>query len=125
MTFTVTIGELSIFLAGIAFFILVIYLIPLIIQLRNTAKAVEEFSQKGREAMEDLNVLVGNLNGPAEDIGGVVKKAAEVGLKAVNLTDVVVNQLKGPLITISSIIAGIEFGLKHFKKKEGDKDVKP
>lgn len=125
MTFTVTIGELSIFLAGIAFFILVIYLIPLIIQLRNTAKAVEEFSQKGREAMEDLNLLVRNLNGPAEDIGGVVKKAAEVGLKAVNLTDVVVNQLKGPLITISSIITGIEFGLKHFKKKEGDKDVKP
>lgn len=125
MTFTVTIGELSIFLAGIAFFILVIYLIPLIIQLRNTAKAVEEFSQKGREAMEDLNLLVRNLNGPAEDIGGVVKKAAEVGLKAVNLTDIVINQLKGPLITISSIIAGIEFGLKHFKKKEGDKDVKP
>ena len=125
MTFTVTIGELSIFLAGIAFFILVIYLIPLIIQLRNTAKAVEEFSQKGREAMEDLNLLVRNLNGPAEDIGGVVKKAAEVGLKAVNLTDVVVNQLKGPLITISSIITGIEFGLKYFKKKEGDKDVKP
>lgn len=125
MTFTVTIGELSIFLAGIAFFILVIYLIPLIIQLRNTAKAVEEFSQKGREAVEDLNLLVRNLNGPAEDIGGVVKKAAEVGLKAVNLTDIVVNQLRGPLITISSIITGIEFGLKHFKKKEGDKDVKP
>ena len=125
MTFTVTIGELSIFLAGIAFFILVIYLIPLIIQLRNTAKAVEEFSQKGREAMEDLNLLVRNLNGPAEDIGGVVKKAAEVGLKAVNLTDMVVNQLKRPVITISSIITGIEFGLKHFKKKEGDKDVKP
>lgn len=125
MTFTVTIGELSIFLAGIAFFILVIYLIPLIIQLRNTAKAVEEFSQKGREAVEDLNLLVRNLNGPAEDIGGVVKKAAEVGLKAVNLTDIVVNQLRGPLITISSIISGIEFGLKHFKKKEGDKDVKP
>lgn len=125
MTFTVTISELSIFLAGIAFFILVIYLIPLIIQLRNTAKAVEEFSKKGREAMEDLNLLVKNLNGPAEDIGGVVKKAAEVGLKAVNLTDMVVNQLKRPVITISSIITGIEFGLKHFKKKEGDKDVKP
>lgn len=125
MTFTVTIGELSIFLAGIAFFILVIYLIPLIIQLRNTAKAVEEFSQKGRGTMEDLNLLVKHLNGPAEDIGGVVKKAAEVGLKAVNLTDMVVNQLKRPVITISSIITGIEFGLKHFKKKEGDKDVKP
>jgi len=125
MTFTVTIGELSIFLAGISFFILVIYLIPLIIQLRNTAKAVEELSKKGKEAMEDLNLLVKNLNGPAEDIGGVVKKAAEVGLKAVNLTDVVVNQLKKPVVTISSIIAGIEFGFKHFKKKEGDKNVRP
>ncbi|HLA50668.1 MAG TPA: DUF948 domain-containing protein [Thermodesulfobacteriota bacterium] len=124
MTFTVTIAELSIFLAAIAFFILAIYLIPLIIQLRNTAKAVEEFSQKGKDAMEDVNLLAKKLNGPAEDIGGVVKKAAEVGLKAVHLTDIVVNQLKGPIITISSIIAGIEFGLKHFKKKEGDKDVR-
>ena len=124
MTFTVTIAELSIFLAAIAFFILAIYLIPLIIQLRNTAKAVEDFSQKGKEAMEDVNLLAKKLNGPAEDIVGVVKKAAEAGLKAVHLTDIVVNQLKGPVITIASIIAGIEFGLKHFKKKEGDKDVR-
>lgn len=124
MTFTVTITELSIFLAAIAFFILVIYLIPAVIQLRNTAKAVEEFSQKGKEAMEDVNLLVKKLNGQAEDIGGVVKKVTDVGLKAVHLADIVVNQLKGPIIALTSIIAGIEFGLKHFKKKEGDKDVR-
>jgi len=124
MIFTVTIAELSIFFAAIAFFILVIYLIPLIIQLRNTAKAVEEFSQKGKEAMEDINLLIKKLNGQADNIGGVVKKAAEVGLKAVHLTDIVVNQLKGPVITIASIIAGIEVGLKYFRKKESDKDVR-
>ncbi|MBI5874867.1 MAG: DUF948 domain-containing protein [Deltaproteobacteria bacterium] len=124
MTFTVTIAELSIFLAAIAFFILVIYLIPAIIQLRNTAKAVEDLSQRGKEAMEDISSLVKKLNGQAEDIGGVVKKVTDVGLKAAHLADIVVNQLKGPIITVTSIIAGIEFGLKHFKKKEGDKDVR-
>lgn len=124
MTFTVTIAELSIFLAAIAFFILVIYLIPAIIQLRNTAKAVEDLSQRGKEAMEDISSLVKKLNGHAEDVGGVVKKVTDVGLKAAHLADIVVNQLKGPIITVTSIIAGIEFGLKHFKKKEGDKDVR-
>lgn len=124
MTFTVTIAELSIFLAAIAFFILVIYLIPAIIQLRNTAKAVEDISQRGKEAMEDISSLVKKLNGQAEDIGGVVKKVTDVGLKAAHLADIVVNQLKGPIITVTSIIAGIEFGLKHFKKKESDKDVR-
>lgn len=124
MTFTVTIAELSIFLAAIAFFILVIYLIPAIIQLRNTAKAVEDLSQRGKGAMEDISSLVKKINGQAEDIGGVVKKVTDVGLKAAHLADIMVNQLKGPIITVTSIIAGIEFGLKHFKKKEGDKDVR-
>lgn len=132
MTFTVTIAELSILLVAVAFFILVIYLIPAIIQLRSTAKAIEGFSQKGKEAMEDISSLAKKLNNQAEDIGCVVKKVADVGFKAARTVDIVVNQLKGPIITLTSIIAGIEFGLKHFKKhvsegsnrgKEGDKDV--
>lgn len=124
MTFTVTIAELAIFLIAIAFFILVIYLIPAIIQLKNTAKAIEEFSQKGKEAMEEIGSIAKKMNGPAEDIGSVVKKITEVGMKAAYLADVAVTQLKGPVITLTSIIAGIEFGLKHLKKrKEGDKDV--
>ncbi len=124
MTFTLTVSELAFLLIAIAFFILVIYLIPSIIQLRNTAKAVEDLSQRGKEAMEDISSLVKTLNGQAEDIGGVVKKVTDVGLKAAHLTDIVVNQLKGPIITLTSIIAGIEFGLKHFRKKEGDEDVR-
>ncbi|MBI3753276.1 MAG: DUF948 domain-containing protein [Deltaproteobacteria bacterium] len=124
MTFTITIAELSFLLAAIAFFLLVIYLIPGIIQLRSTAKAIEELSQKGKEAIEEITTLAKKLNGHAEDVGNVVKKITDVGLKAAYLADVVVNQLKGPIITLASIIAGIEFGLRHFKKKEGDKDVR-
>lgn len=124
MTFTVTIAELSIFIVAIAFFILVIYLIPAIIQFRSTARAVEELSQKGKEAMEEVSSFAKKLNAQAEDIGGVVKKITDTGLKAVYLMEVVINQLKGPIITLTSIIAGIEFGLKHFKKKEGDKNVR-
>lgn len=121
MTFTVTIAELSLLLVAIAFFLLVVYLIPAIIQLRNTAKAAEEFMQKGKEAMEEIRALTGKLNSQTEDIGGVVKKIVDVGSKAAYLADIVINQLKGPIITLTSIIAGIEFGLKHFRKKEGDK----
>jgi len=124
MTFTVTISELALLLGAIAFFLLVIYLIPAIIQLRNTAKAVEEFSQKGKDAIESVSLLVKKINDQAEDIGGLVKKIKDVGLKAVYLADIVVSQLKSPIITLVSIIAGIEFGLKHFRKKEGDKNVR-
>ncbi|MBI3398280.1 MAG: DUF948 domain-containing protein [Deltaproteobacteria bacterium] len=124
MTFAITISELALLLAAIAFFILVIYLIPALIQLRNTAKAVEDFSQKAKEAIEDIGSLAKKVNGQTEDMGDVVKKIKEVGLKAVHLADIVLTQLRGPIITITSIIAGIEFGLKHFRKKEGDQDVR-
>lgn len=117
MIFTVTISELALFLAAIAFFILVIYLIPAIIQLRNTAKAIEDFSQKAKEAVENINSLVKKVNGHADEVGDVVKKITDVGR-------ILVNQLKVPVITIASIIAGIEFVFKHLRKKEGDKNVR-
>ena len=123
MTFTVTLSELALLLICIAFFILVIYLIPAIIQLRSTAKAVEDLSQKGKETLENANSLIKKANSNAEEVSDIIKRFAEVGRKALHLFDIVVTQLKGPVITLTSIIAGIEFGLKHFKRKEGDKDV--
>jgi uncharacterized protein YoxC len=124
MAITVSISEFALLLAAIAFFVLIIYLIPTIIQLRNTAKGVEDFSQTAKEAVENVNSLIKKVDGQAEDMGEVAKKVKDVGLKAVHLADIVITQLKSPIITIVSIIAGIEFGLKHFRKKEGDKDVR-
>lgn len=124
MTFTATLIELSIFLAAIAFFILVIYLIPAVIQLRGTAKAVEDFSQKGKEALENISLLVKRIDSQAEDAGDVIKRITQVGRKIVRLADIIVTQLNGPVITLASIIAGIEFGLRHFRKKEDDKNVR-
>ncbi|MBI5047427.1 MAG: DUF948 domain-containing protein [Deltaproteobacteria bacterium] len=120
----IAISDLAFLLVAIAFFLLMIYLIPTVIQLRNTAKAIEEFLQKGKETMEGINSLVKKLDGPADDVGGMLKKIAEVALKVVHMVDMVVSQLKGAIIVLTSIIAGIEFGLKHFRKKEGDKDVR-
>ncbi|MBI5328053.1 MAG: DUF948 domain-containing protein [Deltaproteobacteria bacterium] len=124
MIFGIAISELAFLLVAIAFFLLIIYLIPTVIQLRNTAKAIEEFLQKGKEAMEGINSLVKKVNGHTDDVGGIVKKIAEVALKLTHLADIIINRLRGPIITLASIIAGIEFGLKHFRKKEGDKDVR-
>src|SRR3972149_597747 len=113
MTFTVTISELALLLAAIAFFILVIYLIPAIIQLRNTARAVEDLSQKGKEAIEDIGSLAKKVNGQSEDVGEVVKKIKEVGLVAVILDDIVGN-LRHRFV-VQNLIArtSVEFGLKH------------
>lgn len=122
MIFTASISELALLLAAIAFFILIIYLIPAIIQLRNTAKGVEDVSQEAKEAINGLKTLFNKINSHTDDVGEVIKKIKDVGLKATYLADIVVSQLKSPIITIVSLIAGVDFGLKHFrKKKEGDK----
>lgn len=123
MIATITISDLSIFFIAIAFFILALYLIPTIIQLRKTAKAMEEFSQDGKEVFKDISLLLKKVNNQSEDAAQVIKKITDVGLKAAYLVDMVLTQVRGPIIAIASIITGIEFGFKHLIKRGGNKDV--
>lgn len=116
MTFTVSLAELSIFIIAISFLILVVSLIPAIIQLRQTAKAVQEFSEEGKRVLEDVKEITHRVNGQVGDVEEAVKKLRDVTLKATGVAEVVIDAIKGPVVKFAGVMAGITFGLKHFRK---------
>lgn len=122
MTFTVSLAELSIFIIAIAFLILVVSAIPTLIQLKQTGKALQEFSEEGKKFLEDAKGIAHRVNGQVGDMEEAVKKVRDVSLKAAGVAEVIVDAIKGPAVTLAGVIAGITFGLKHFRKG-GEKDA--
>ncbi len=123
MTFTVSLLEISLFFIALAFFILVLYLIPAVLQLRQTAKALEDFSREGRSTMEALNLILNKAGACTEDMEDLIKRFRDTGLKFVNLADLVAGRLKSPVITLVSFLIGLDFALRHLARKEEGEDV--
>ena len=121
MTFTVSLAELSIFIIAISFLILVISVIPTLIQLRQTAKALQELSDEGKRLIGDVQEITQKVNGQVGEMEEAVKKVKDVSLKAAGVAGAVVDAIKKPAVTLA--IAGIMFGIKHFRKG-GGKDVR-
>ncbi len=127
MTVTANIYEIAIVIIALAFLVLVIAAIPMLTQLKRTIRAVGELSTESRKTVEVLNVLVKKTGDQAGDIEELVKRVKEVGLKATGIVEILLDNIKNPLIAILSMLLGIEFGMKRFIKKEkkGDsEDVK-
>ncbi|MBI4745973.1 MAG: DUF948 domain-containing protein [Deltaproteobacteria bacterium] len=116
MTFTVSLAELSVFIIAIAFLILVVSAIPALIQLRQTGKALQEFSEEGKRFLSDLKEITHRVNGQVSDMEEAVKKLRDVTLKATGVAEVVIDAIKGPVVKIAGVMAGLTFGLKHFRK---------
>lgn len=114
MTFTVSLAEFSIFIIAISFLILVISAILTLFQLRQTAKALQDFSEEGKTLIAEVKEITHKVNGQVSDMGEAVKKVKDVSLKAAEVTGVIVDAIKKPAITLA--IAGIMFGIKHFRK---------
>lgn len=119
MTFTVSLAELSIFIIAIAFLILVVSVIPTLIQLRQTGKALQELSEEGKRFLAEVKETAHRVNGQVTDLEEAVKKVRDVSLKAAGVAEVVLDAVKGPVVTLAGVIAGITYGLKHFKKGKG------
>lgn len=123
MTFTVSLAELSIFIIAIAFLILVVSAIPSLMQLRQTGKALQELSEEGKRFLADVKEITHKVNGQVGDMEEAVRKLRDVTIKATGVADVVISAIKGPAVTLAGVIAGITFGLKHFRKG-GEEDVR-
>lgn len=121
MTFTVSLAELSIFIIAISFLILVVSAIPTLIQLRQTAKALQEFSEEGKKLIADVKEIAQRVSGQVGEMEEAVKKVSDVSLKAAGVAGTIVDAIKKPAVTLA--IAGIMFGIKHFRKG-GGKDVR-
>lgn len=127
MTITANAYEIAILLVSLAFLVLVIVLVPMVMQLRRTIKAMEELTVESRKTVESLNEIIKITGVQAGDVEELVKKVKDVGLKFVALGDLLADNIKSPLITIISLLFGVEHGFKRFfrgrEKKGGGGDA--
>jgi uncharacterized protein YoxC len=126
MTITADVYEIAVLLAALAFIVLVAALVPTVLQVRRTVKALEDLSTESKRMVESLNHIFKKTGDQAGDIEELVKRFKDVGLKIAGLADTVIDNIKSPLITVISLILGLEEGLKGFcrseKKGGGDHD---
>lgn len=118
MTFSAGIYELAALIAALAFLLLVIFLIPALMQLKRTIRSVEELTVEGRKTVESVNLLAGKVREQSDDIEGLVDRFKEVGNSAAGLAEVIIENIRTPIITIFALIFGAEFGLKQFLSRQ-------
>ncbi len=128
MTISAELYEIAILIIALAFLVLVIVSIPALLQLKRTVKAVEELSKEGRKGVETLNGLLKRTGDQAGEFESVLHKFRDVGLKAGNLGELVVDSVRNPLVTLLSLLLGLEVGMKQLvknknEKNEGETDV--
>lgn len=118
MTISANIYEVSIVIIAIALVIFIIVAIPVLLQLKRTIKAVEELTVESRKTAESLNYLLKKAAEEVEDLDELVKNVKNAGLKVTGAVDMVMDQVKSPLVTVLSLILGVEKGLMRFFRKD-------
>lgn len=125
MTITADVYDFAIFLIGLGFFIFVIALVPALLQLKRTFKAVEDLTNETRKTVEVVNFIAKKTQDQVADLEELITRVKDLGIKVTGLGDIVVDNVKGPVISFLSFIFGAEEGFKRFfhrNKKGGGKD---
>ncbi len=114
------IGEIAAGVSAVAVVVLVIYLIPTVIQIKNTARSAEKLFDELRETASQTNAISAEVRKGVSKAAGFMDAVGEVGgtIKAVN------SILKVNVIQVASAIVGIKTGLKVLLKglKGGSSD---
>lgn len=122
MTFSADIYEIAVLIIALAFLALVIVAIPMVLQIKRTVKSLEELSGEGRQTVEKVNSLIQRAGDEAGEFEDIAKKVRELSYKAIGLAELVLDGVRSPLVSILSLLFGLEFGLKqvmkHKKKEE-------
>jgi uncharacterized protein YoxC len=122
MTITLGVSEIAILIVALAFLALVIALIPTLLQLKRTIKAVEELAGESKTAVASVNHIIVKTGEQIEDVEELTRRVKEVGTKVVDLLEMIVDTVKNPLITLLGLIIGFEFGFRKLFKREEKKD---
>ncbi|MBI5493021.1 MAG: DUF948 domain-containing protein [Deltaproteobacteria bacterium] len=118
MTITIGVYEFAILIIALAFLILVITLIPTLLQLKKTIKAFEDLTEESKRTVETLNSIIKGAGAHSGDIEEVVKSVKDVVLRLTDLMAMLIDNVKSPLITIISLIFGVEQGFKRFFSRD-------
>ncbi|MFQ5427812.1 MAG: hypothetical protein ACE5EZ_02415 [Thermodesulfobacteriota bacterium] len=124
---TANIYEIIAFLLAAAFLILIIFAIPALLQIKKTAKSVEDLTTESRKSLEALNNLIKTTGDKAGELDGLFKRLSELSTRLSATAEMIGGNIKGPLITLLSLIIGLQYGFKYFmdhsqegKEKEGE-----
>ncbi|HAO93974.1 MAG: hypothetical protein A2X99_01660 [Deltaproteobacteria bacterium GWB2_55_19] len=117
MTFTADLSDIAILIIALAFLIFVLAAVPALLQLKRTFQALEELTAEGRRTIESVNVIVQKAGDQLSDVEELVTKVKDVGLKVTGLAEMVVDNVRSPLIGIISFFFGAEEGFKRFFKR--------
>lgn len=108
--------EVCVVCITIALIWLVSVIIPMVIQIRRTAKEIEvsaksiySLSEEAKESFVQINKTVEFLSNRFKDDAEKIDKVVN---KVKGVTEIIVNGISPPLIRIISIVAGIGSGLK-------------
>ena len=120
MTFTVTLTELSFFMIAIGFLMLVVYLIPAIIQFRQTARSIQELSENARGVLKDTVPVINKVSRQIDGVGDAIEKFKKAGKILPVIADAIAKQVKRPLIVAAGLAGGILYAVKSLTRKGGD-----
>ncbi|MBE7414722.1 MAG: hypothetical protein HS130_05605 [Deltaproteobacteria bacterium] len=100
---------------------------PAVLQLKRTFKAVEDLTLEARKTVEIMNIIGEKAKDQAADIEELLARVKELGIKVTGLGELLVDNVKLPLISFLSFLFGAEEGLRRFfrrdaEKKGGEKD---
>jgi len=122
MTITLGVGDIAILIVAIAFLALVFALIPMLLQVKKTVKAMGDLAGESKTTVTNLNNIITKTGEQTKDLGELTAKIKEVGMKLVNLIEMVLDTIKNPLITLLGLLLGIEYGFKKLCKKDKKED---
>ncbi|MEW6409655.1 MAG: DUF948 domain-containing protein [Nitrospirota bacterium] len=102
------IGDIAVVVIAVTVVALVIYLIPTVIQIKNTAKSAERLFDELRETASQTNAISAEVRKGVSKAAGFMDAVEEIGatIKAVN------SILKLNVIRVASAIVGIKTGFK-------------
>ena len=129
---TANVYEIVAFLLGVAFLLLVIFAIPVLLQIKKTARSVEDLTSESKKSLEILNNLLKTTGDKAGELDALFKRLRELSTRLSTTAEIIGSGIKGPLITLISLIIGLQYGFKYFmnhaekdkEEKEGGDDVK-
>lgn len=124
MTLSADTYEVAAIAVAVAVLAVAAVTIPLLLQIRRTVRAAEELYTEAKVTAELLNGILRKSGEEIGDIAELIRKVKDLGLKITGITDTVVDSVKGPVLTIASLILGLKGGLRHFIEKKGTEEQK-
>ncbi len=117
---TANVYEIVAFLLALSFLVLIIFAIPALLQIKKTAKSVEDLTLESRKSLEMLNGILKKTGDKTGELDALFKRLRELSTSLTAMTEIIGGNIKAPLITLVSLIIGLQYGFKYFVNHSDD-----